>query len=145
MGCEKNVASAATEVYQQADTPVLVATGEACASHGAKSKRSAHTKHHGKSAPAKSTARSNNSKASFGNTPTLVAHGGRSSMMNCPLAVNSSAVLSKFGSDKIDGNLAAVHVQEPFAESLEQVAAFTRPLRLPNRGHTYLQCCVFLI
>jgi hypothetical protein len=24
-------------------------------------------------------------------------------------------------------------------------SALTTPLRLPNRGHTYLRCCVFLI
>ncbi len=152
LGCENNVANAAAEVNQQSDAPVLAATGEACASahssnccasHGARVKRPAVTQHHEESKT--SAAREHNPKASFGNTPALMVEVLPLSMMNCPLAVDAAAVLSKYNSQNPDSAVAVGEVQKPVTDNLEQIKAFARPLRLPNRGHTYLRCCVFLI
>lgn len=66
-------------------------------------------------------------------------------MANCPLAINASAVLSnpRTEQSKTLALPASAIIQN--AEQLEQRSAFLHPLRLPNRGHTYLRCCVFLI
>jgi hypothetical protein len=66
-------------------------------------------------------------------------------MMDCPLAVTATAALSKAGSDQASAALPDSSERPLLANSSEQTSAFVRPLRLPNRGHTYLHCCVFLI
>jgi hypothetical protein len=64
----------------------------------------------------------------------------------CPLAVSRAVVLAK----KFQGK--DVHASPAFGQSiipangfLEQTTSLSIPPRLPNRGHTYLRCCVFLI
>jgi hypothetical protein len=66
-------------------------------------------------------------------------------MIDCPLAVNATAVLSKAGPDQSNVALPSSSDRESLSNLPEQTSAFARPLRLPNRGHTYLRCCVFLI
>jgi hypothetical protein len=66
-------------------------------------------------------------------------------MTDCPLAVTATAALSKAGSDQASAALPDSSESAVLANPPEQTIAFTRPLRLPNRGHTYLRCCVFLI
>jgi len=66
-------------------------------------------------------------------------------MEGCPLAVNATAALSKARPEQ--------HSTQPVASIAPELAApgaaFDRPFvplpRLPNRGHTYLSCCAFLI
>ena len=145
LGCEKSVASASNDSDAHAKPAVLMASGEACASHGAKAKRAATSKtakHHVNS---KSLAISRNAPYAVGNTGLLATAGGSSSMMNCPLAVNATAALSKSGPDVVDGSFAVARANELPVDGLEQITPFARPPRLPNRGHTYLRCCVFLI
>jgi hypothetical protein len=67
------------------------------------------------------------------------------SMMDCPLAVTATAALSKAGSDQASAALPDSSARLVLAHSAEQTSALAHPLRLPNRGHTYLRCCVFLI
>lgn len=148
LGCENNVASATTGGDHHAKPSALVASGEVCAAHGASAKRAANSntaKHNVKSFNSNSAATPANATDSFGNTQALAVAGGSSSMMNCPLAVNATAALSKSGPDNVDGSFAVAKASELPADSLEQVIPFARPPRLPNRGHTYLRCCVFLI
>jgi hypothetical protein len=81
-------------------------------------------------------------------TSALVAElsGTSSMMMDCPLAVNASAALSKARPDLSSVSLTPARVTDSLPNKLEQTAALSSsPLRLPNRGHTYLRCCVFLI
>jgi hypothetical protein len=66
-------------------------------------------------------------------------------MMECPLAVNATAALSKASTDNAKTAAALTAVYQPLQSAPEQTIALVFPLRLPNRGHTYLQCCVFLI
>jgi hypothetical protein len=67
------------------------------------------------------------------------------SMMNCPLAVNATAALSKARPDDTGGDLLPSHTTHSFTFCKEQLTALTPPSLPPNRGHTYLRCCVFLI
>ena len=150
LGCE-NMASAAssTEVASPANSPAIVVTGEACASmqsHDCCAKRNAHS-------AAKPETKPTSSK------PELVAHSHKipsaslfgalgatfPSMMECPLAVNATAALSKAGSDDSNVALPSRIEMASLSNPAEQTSAFARPLRLPNRGHTYLHCCSFLI
>ena len=142
LGCEKSTAVAATEVDQSAKSSVLVASGEVCAAHAAK--RSSNFHQGGTSSSSKSSSAPRTVKLQD-NGQTLASGGGSSSMMNCPLAVNATAVLSKSGPDTIDYSFAIAKVNQPLAQSLEQRTALRRQPRLPNRGHTYLHCCAFLI
>jgi hypothetical protein len=66
-------------------------------------------------------------------------------MIDCPLALNALAVMSKTGPDGL--NVAApAAIQRAIASHLpERSYNFARPLRPANRGHTYLRLCVFLI
>ena len=153
LGCENNVASAATEGSDGSKSSTLVVSGDACAAahsasccstHGAKTKRSTKAKQNGKPQNSKS-AHSKLTRHSPGNLQTLAPDSSSSSMMNCPLAVNSTAVLSKSGPDNVDGHLEAGGTSTPIAAGIKHSTALVRPPRLPNRGHTYLRCCVFLI
>jgi len=149
LGCE-NMASAApsTEVASPANSPAIVVTGEACASmhsHDCCAKRNAHS---AAKAVTKSTSDKRQSVADSGkqirfDSAALV--GIFPTMMECPLAVNASAVLSKARPDQSNVALPSSSERASLSNPPEQTSAFARPLRLPNRGHTYLHCCSFLI
>lgn len=140
LGCEQMVsAAAATEVASSASASTIVASGSACASmessHDCCAKRGSHS---ASKASAKVTAKTASDKPES-------LEGFPVSMMNCPLAVTATAALSKAGSDQASVALPDSSERTVLANSPEQTGAFARPLRLPNRGHTYLRCCVFLI
>ena len=146
LGCE-NMANAATstEIASPANASAIVVTGEACASmksHDCCAKRNAHS---AAQAVAKPTADQRHTVADSVHSLFPALAGTVPTMMDCPLAVNATAVLSKAGTD--DSNVALVSRIElaSLSNPPEQTSAFARPLRLPNRGHTYLHCCSFLI
>lgn len=66
-------------------------------------------------------------------------------MMDCPLAVNATAALSKARPDDSGGDLLPANSLDSFTVFKEQLTALTPPPLVPNRGHTYLRCCAFLI
>ena len=151
LGCENMVSAAtSTETAPPAHSPAIVVTGEACASmhsHDCCAKRNAHS-------AAKAGTKTKSDKRQF------VADSGKKnpdgslfaalgatfpSMMECPLAVNASAVLSKPGPDDSNVALPSSSERTSLSNPAEQTSAFAHPLRLPNRGHTYLHCCSFLI
>jgi len=77
---------------------------------------------------------------------TLITPGNPSSgMKDCPLAVSRAAVAAKSRSIEVRAAPAIAHSTFPSATSFEQTISLSSPRRLPNRGHTYLRCCVFLI
>ena len=137
MGCENAVMAAP----RSTEAVTLVASGDACASARsadccAKHKSSG-SKH--RAAPAKTTKSSVNAFV-----PGLRATPSPS-MADCPLAVNASAALSKAGPDQSNASLPLTRAHYALTVLDEQIHALSSPLRLPNRGHTYLRCCVFLI
>ena len=151
LGCENMVSAAnSTEVASPASSPAIVVTGEACASmhsHDCCAKRNAHS---AAKAVAKSTSEKHHIVAESGKKfpdDSLFAGLGATfpSMMECPLAVNAAAVLSKAGPDQSNVALPSSSESPSLSNPPEQTSAFARPLRLPNRGHTYLHCCSFLI
>ena len=138
LGCENMVSAAtSTGVASHETTPILVASAEACASmqsHHCCAKR-------GAGSAAKTTPKASiNETATFVSSATAVP----GTMMDCPLAVNAAAALSKAGSDQSIVALPAATERISLSDSHEHAVAFARPLRLPNRGHTYLRLCVFL-
>ena len=76
--------------------------------------------------------------------PTL-APAPRGMMNDCPLVVNSTAVISKKSGHSTDPARTSV-VVSPFIENTnERPNTFVANSYPPNRGSTYLRCCVFLI
>jgi hypothetical protein len=68
--------------------------------------------------------------------------GGR----ECPLALSRAIAITKRSDNKQSATPAVIAVTTPAVPApTEQHAALSPPSRLPNRGHTYLRCCVFLI
>ena len=138
LGCGNMMtAAAATNIESPASSPI-VASGDACAAmhaHDCCAKHRAHV--------ASKAAANSNTGTTLPLAPELSAT--PATMMDCPLAVNATAVLSKAGSDQSHVALPSSSESAALSNSPEQTNAFARPLRLPNRGHTYLRCCVFLI
>ncbi len=138
LGCEGMVAvatdkSAATTQHSE-HIPTIVASGHACASnktHDCCNKRRPESK----------------TKARSGtpDRPLITSERPSSGMMNCPLAVSRAAVVTKAQGGDTSASPALARSTLPAQSSLEQIAPLSTPLRLPNRGHTYLRCCVFLI
>ena len=76
--------------------------------------------------------------------PTL-APTPRGMVNDCPLVVNSTAVISKKSGHSTDPARAPV-VLSPFVDNTnERSNTFVVNSFPPNRGPTYLRCCVFLI
>jgi hypothetical protein len=66
-------------------------------------------------------------------------------MKDCPLVVNATAAISKSSSHLPDPARGPVAVSPLIVTASEQSEAFLVVPVLPNRGPTYLRCCVFLI
>ncbi|HEU4477947.1 MAG TPA: hypothetical protein VFR80_05470 [Pyrinomonadaceae bacterium] len=68
--------------------------------------------------------------------------GGR----GCPLALSRAVAIAKATESKQSVDSVATPVTAPvLADSAAQHTALSPLARLPNRGHTYLRCCVLLI
>ena len=66
-------------------------------------------------------------------------------MNECPLMVNSTAVVSKNSSPVPDPAREPVATLPSFEKQTEQTDNILVASFLPNRGPTHLRCCVFLI
>lgn len=69
----------------------------------------------------------------------------RGMMSDCPLAVNATAVTSKNNSNSPDLAHATTAALPLVANNGEMPQKHFIAPQLPNRGPTYLRCCVFLI
>ncbi len=151
LGCENMVATAATTSEQPSTSAALVVSGDACASaHSAHccAKMSAKTKSSATARPAKLTTANSavrNREEISNEVQSPAFNSNPPAMIDCPLAVNATAVLAKVGSDHANLALVSTNVNQLSEDRFEQSAPLISPLRLPNRGHTYLRCCVFLI
>jgi len=63
----------------------------------------------------------------------------------CPLSVGKAAIAAKIRNNEVAAGPVVENSILPAENFLEQTASLSTPPRLPNRGHTYLRCCVFLI
>ncbi len=137
LGCENMVAAAAGgEGTHQSDL-TIVASGDACAAKGSHDCCASKKKTVSQPSSAETTA-----GPATGATNELAPSSSR--MMECPLAVNASAVLAKKNHSP-SGTAVVSSASVSGSGFREQATALSPPLRLPNRGHTYLRCCVFLI
>ena len=67
-------------------------------------------------------------------------------MKDCPLALSRAVVLTKTGASKQASAPAVLPLNGLNVEATTEQHTFLSPVaRLPNRDHTYLRCCVFLI
>lgn len=145
LGCENMIAAASSgEVQSQGNDLTIVASGDACASRrshdccASHAKKQPRTSHSAATVPAAAEANSNSALTSvLGQTPT--------SMRDCPLAINASAALSKTNYDPSASPLLLARPSSFVPDVEELTRALSPQIRLPNRGHTYLRCCVFLI
>ena len=137
LGCEGMVVTAATSqdaAKDQSDLGMIV-SGEACAS----------SKSH--DCCASRRAKHNAKPVRTDTTGSALAGTSQSSngMQDCPLAANRGGMAT---SSRRNEAPAVVNTELPvtaaqtFSEITHPVTAKTQ---LPNRGHTYLRCCVFLI
>ena len=137
LGCE-NMAAAANSVTTMPSSSVpIIASGEACASMHAHDCCAKHGRQRTSTVSAESRNLQPPLTANLGGTP--------GSMMDCPLAVNATAALSKAKQDQSGSVLLLTSSNSSIPSLQEQASALSPPARLPNRGHTYLRCCVFLI
>lgn len=68
-----------------------------------------------------------------------------SGAFGCPLAANRAVVLGKAGTIQPPA-VETIGARLPLYSSVNELrASTTETLFPPNRGHTYLRCCVFLI
>ena len=142
LGCENMVTAAAgSETTSPANSLTTVASGEACASTRSHDCCAGHGAKRASSSSAKSATREMTSA-----TAAMAELGATSTpMMDCPLAVNATAALSKAKQDQSTTALLLTRANGSIPNLREQATALSAPPRLPNRGHTYLYCCVFLI
>ena len=142
LGCESMVtAVASSEVVSHPGSPDIVVSGAACASmHSHDCCAKSHT-----GSAAQPSGRSLHA-AERTIAPSVLRLGPiLPTMIDCPLAVNALAVLSKAGPDALNVAAPAV-IQRAIASHLPELSYnFACPLRPANRGHTYLRLCVFLI
>ena len=137
LGCEGRVA-AATKPGSDAGhhNATLVGTGHACSSR----------KSHSCCANGKTKLKPEAEPNKSANTTLITVRKSSSGMMqDCPLAINRAAVAAKIRSVEVSAT-SAIGLSTFHAGGFhEQTIPLSTPPRLPNRGHTYLRCCVFLI
>jgi hypothetical protein len=150
LGCEGMVAAAAQSrdanaIQHSKHTSTIVASGHACASGGTGNhnccKKSVEEVSPEIGSSVDSQARPRNEGGA------LILSGVPSSgMMDpCPFAVGRSATIAKTRSADTSAAPQLPQSTLQFQSLTEQTTPLSSPLRLPNRGHTYLHCCVFLI
>ncbi len=145
-GCQDLTAFAATgNEAMGAEQGVLIVSGDACAANGS------HDCCAKKKAEAKAKPKNTGNRLTL-ELATLISlcetlnsapsSGGR----ECPLALSRAVAITKRSDNKLSSTPAVIAVTTPAVPiTTEQHAALSQPSRLPNRGHTYLRCCVFLI
>ena len=138
LGCEGMMAAAAGQsssvAHHAAGDLNLVVSGDACASsktHDCCAKQNHRAQP--KAQPAEKQA------AIFETDPLS------SGMSACPLAMSRTLVAAKKGVDGTGSAATVANANLPIQDLLEQPAPVVSQVRLPNRGHTYLRVCSFLI
>lgn len=150
LGCEGMIATAAAAKGPGANSPhshhslATVASGESCSSNASSVASGEPNKSH-------NCCQKNRQEAKADTDPlgvvTLLQSSASSSdaSKDCPFASRKTAVVTKSRGGE-DGLSRVIAHPLLFSQNLsEQPNPLSRPTLLPNRGHTYLRCCVFLI
>lgn len=152
LGCRGMVGAGAAGTERDGSTSLhssqgvtIVASGHACSS-GSSSASELNNKSHNCCKRSSTEVKPRPARIST-EAATLIQFGASSSgmMKDCPLAGSKIAVVTKNRSTKTEASPAVAHSYLPAQNFLEQTTSLSTAPRLPNRGHTYLHCCVFLI
>ena len=150
LGCESMVAAASSlnpaAVERSGPSLTIVASGDACSS-GQNRSHNCCKKNSKRSQDSKRSPQNSLAESDVRRIETALVFGSESSsgmLGNCPFAVSRTAVISKTRGSDLSITPILVQTIVP-SNRVEQTASLSSPLRLPNRGHTYLRCCVFLI
>ena len=146
-GCQNMTAFAAAsdKAADHGGSHASLVSGDACAASGS------HDCCAKKKAKAKATQNANNrltlQLATLISQSESLNTAPSSSGRECPLALSRAiAITKRSDNNKKSATPAVIALSTPAVPvPTEQHAALSRPSRLPNRGHTYLRCCVFLI
>jgi hypothetical protein len=149
LGCQNMAASAApnepNEVQSAGRHLSLIVSGEACATnqgHDCCAKKKAEEA----KAKAQGSAKPSLEKAILISQTQSLSPEPSGRMKDCPLALSRAVVLTKTGANKQTSAPAVLPRNALTVETTtEQHTSLSPVARLPNRGHTYLRCCVFLI
>jgi len=149
LGCQSMTASAAPSEPEKAQTTghslSMTVSGEACATnqgHDCCAKKKAEAA----KAKGQASAKLSLKKAILISQTQSLSPEPSGRMKDCPLALSRAVVLSKTGANKQASAPAVLPLNALIVETTtEQHTSLSPVARLPNRGHTYLRCCVFLI
>ena len=147
LGCEGTVAASAELHHDRSASanqiPTIAAEGDACASnegHGCCKKKARASR----STPANARAVTSNHTSRQKSTESRSAESPTSGMNTCPFAISRAIAVAKIHDGQITASAAVLHVLTA-ASVREQKLSLSTTSPLPNRGHTYLRCCSFLI
>ena len=146
-GCRDMTAFAATgnEAVSAEQGLDAIVSGDACAANGSHdccAKKKAEAKAKTQNAGNRLTLELATLISKSETLNTAPSSGGR----ECPLALSRAIAITKRSDNKQSSTPAVIAVTTPpVPVTSEQHVALSRPSRLPNRGHTYLRYCVFLI
>jgi hypothetical protein len=154
LGCEGMIATAAAAAIGQNASAApqsnhhstIVVSGHACSSGGSASSSVEVNDAHNCCKKSSTEVEPQAPQLSTGEA-NLIQFGASSSgmMKDCPLAGSKAVVVTKSRRGEASDSPVVAHSYLPAQDSLEQPAPLSTPPLLPNRGHTYLRCCVFLI
>lgn len=132
-GCSNETHAASTVSAESTETVVAEDSCASSHSHDCCAKKKAHH----------ATAPKNNPQ--IDPTESLLQVDESLMIESCPMAVNASAIVSKSRA-KISKAAVAKTIEAPLPSTVIAIASrnVERP-SVPNRGPTYLRCCVFLI
>jgi hypothetical protein len=155
LGCEGMVAAAAAGAIEQngsgglhsEHSSTIVASGHACSSGGSSAASSGEVNKSHNCCKKGTTEVKPKTQRVSPSAVTLIESGASSSgtMKDCPLAGSKEAVVTKSRRGDASASPAVAHSYLPAQKLLEQLTPLSNLPLLPNRGHTYLRCCVFLI
>ena len=151
LGCQNMTASAATsqpfETQSSSHHLITVVSGEACASsqsHDCCAKKKATSE--STTSPGKATVKPSLRAAVLMARTDTFGPAPQRGMRECPLALSRAVAVAKTGSsNQAVATIALPHSALAVEDSRERLHSLSPLARLPNRGHTYLRCCVFLI
>jgi len=126
--------------YHQTETTPIEASGDACASRDSMGSHGCCKKTTSKAIKKVLPPAGNPDVSLF-----EFASSSSGTMNGCPLAMGRTAVVAKPHNSDAKISPASPNSFLRDLVTAEFTASLAPPLHLPNRGHTYLRCCTFLI
>jgi len=148
-GCGEMMAATSsdpTSASAEADSFATIVSGDACASHSSHdccAKKKAATK---QTAPVSTTAKPSLQTAALLSLSEFLKPAPGRGMSECPLAPSRAVAITRTTDRKPQIASILFPSNAPTLSTVSELDSAVLPIaRLPNRGHTYLRCCAFLI